>query len=605
MGLLDRLRGAASIDAVGKLMAEETSPELGFRIVLYQNPKRIADAFAQRLPNVVERVTNGELTAEVGGGVAAIFATKVGGKLAASEKIEVTPMMQALLLEEAAAEEGWMVDLRDRPGRLGDQLVRFTGNGRMIGPGQPLGSLSDFDLDAELAHTLQAIREQQEASMRARDPDHPGAFVHVALGAGPIATIANFRGADENYESYSSTPPYGVLGHYEGGPHPLTRVAPLMLWHLTSDAFPSEQRRATDIALDASPNSPIPRGSTLPRPSAIEPEIPSLGDYIVLGTIHEGPYGRIMRCWRKDVPCVVKETQAQASRTTLEALTKLNCPNLAAPVRVWEHEGILYEELPYIDGIPLVDLVRRGGTPVRGALLRTMQRQLAGVLSVLHAAGFVHRDIHPENVYLVVRSGTHGGGTHLKWAWDAFSSATKQMETSRAESTQPPQWAYDPLGNAEQSFNVAWIVGDCTFAVAGADMSPVEFRHGVYTAPEQAGAQASAANDMFSLGATLYYAMAAHEPPPRSGSGQPTATPIPPDNCGGYYISQYVAKLLSADPGERPEATEQLREGSLTLAYCGALALGDDMFLVMDTWGSHSALVHGRAAARALTGEES
>src|SRR5450755_3412277 len=59
---------------------------------------------------------------------------------------------------------------------------------------------------------------------------------------GPVASIASLRGADENYDSYSSLPPYGVLGHFEGGPEPLTRVAPLMIWHLTSAAYLASDR---------------------------------------------------------------------------------------------------------------------------------------------------------------------------------------------------------------------------------------------------------------------------------------------------------------------------------------------------------------------------
>ena len=584
-------------------MREEKPQETGFRIVLYENANRIARAFAQRLPNVVEKVTNGEFTAEVSGGVASIFATKVGGKMAASQKIEVTPMMQALLLEEAASEERWLIDLRDRGGRLGDELLRFTGAGRMFGPGEPIEALPQFALVDGLAEELQAVRESQEASMQVRDPGHPGAFVWVARGAGPIAAIANFRSADENYDSYSSMPPFGVLGHYEGGPDPLTRIAPLLIWHLASNAYSTEPEQRARLEERDAAGSLAPVGDVLPRPSPDAEDRSPLADYQVLATVHTGLYGRVLKCRREGTVCAVKETTAPASTATLDALTRLPCPNLAAPARVWQSAGVIYEELPYVEGIPLSDLVRQGGTPVRGALLRKMQAQLAGVLTVLHAERIIHRDIHPENVFLVVRSGRDAAGGDYLSTWEAFSpfGGPGEVRPAVARRDPPrPEWAYDEFGIGEQRFLAAWVVGDCTFAISADDADQVEFRHGVYSPPELVIGAATTASDMFALGATLYYAMAAHEPPPVT-AGQRTVTPAPPDSDAGFFISRYVTELMSGSPEERPPAHERLREGSLVSSYCGTLDLGNDMYIVMNTVGDRTALVQGRDAVRELT----
>jgi hypothetical protein len=107
---------------------------------------------------------------------------------------------------------------------------------------------------------------------------------------------------------------------------------------------------------------------------------------------------------------------------------------------------------------------------------------------------------------------------------------------------------------------------------------------------------------MFAFGATLYYAMAAHEPPPVT-AGDRTVTPAPPDSDGGYFISRYVTELMSSSPEARPRADgERLREGSVIANYCGTLDLGNDMYLVMNTEGDRMALVQGQDAARDLAG---
>jgi hypothetical protein len=133
---------------------------------------------------VIERATAGELNAEVSGGIASIFGAKAGSKAGVTTKIQVTPMMQALLLEEAGLQDGWLVDLSDRAGHLGDGLLRLIGDGRIFGPGEPIAPLPQFGLVSDLAHTLEAARDAQEATMRARDASHPGTFVWVASGAG-------------------------------------------------------------------------------------------------------------------------------------------------------------------------------------------------------------------------------------------------------------------------------------------------------------------------------------------------------------------------------------------------------------------------------------
>lgn len=124
MGVFDRLRGVRTLEDATQVIREETVHQRPLRVLLSENKKRITDTFSQRLPNVVERATNGELTVEAGGSVPAIVTAKVDAKMGATSKVEVTPLMQVLMLEEAASSESWPTELRDRDGQRGDSLLR-------------------------------------------------------------------------------------------------------------------------------------------------------------------------------------------------------------------------------------------------------------------------------------------------------------------------------------------------------------------------------------------------------------------------------------------------------------------------------------------------
>src|SRR5690606_29609725 len=56
----------------------------------------------------------------------------------------------------------------------------------------------------------------------------------------------------------------------------------------------------------------------------------------------------------------------------------------------------------YLNGQPLNDLIKRGGSiPVADAV--EIIRQIAGALGAAHQRGIVHRDMKPDNVYIVKR----------------------------------------------------------------------------------------------------------------------------------------------------------------------------------------------------------
>jgi hypothetical protein len=213
------------------------APENRIRVPLYANEKLIGDTFAQRVPNVVQMLTGGELTLEVGAGYMSLASAKATKKATASQTIALTPMVQVLMLQDGAAQDGSLVDLAERPGRPGDGLLTFGGPGKIVGRDTPLPAVPECGLSPDLAERLQGKRLEQEQWMDLNDGPR-GTFVWLAEGAGPLASIASLRHAELGLlASYAPQPPFGILGLYEGAINELTMVAPLMVWHHAGGAI--------------------------------------------------------------------------------------------------------------------------------------------------------------------------------------------------------------------------------------------------------------------------------------------------------------------------------------------------------------------------------
>lgn len=95
------------------------------------------------------------------------------------------------------------------------------------------------------------------------------------------------------------------------------------------------------------------------------------------------------------------ESDAERRRQLAEARTvaTLDHPNIAAIHRVGETaDGSLYLAMPLYAGENLRERLRRGPLPRKEAV--DVARQVARGLGAAHAAGIVHRDVKPENVFL-------------------------------------------------------------------------------------------------------------------------------------------------------------------------------------------------------------
>jgi serine/threonine protein kinase len=204
--------------------------------------------------------------------------------------------------------------------------------------------------------------------------------------------------------------------------------------------------------------------------------------------------------------------EAIHSRYLREALVaaRLAHPAAVTVYDAFERDDCLYLVMELVDALTLEAVVAtEGPRPVAEAA--AIGISLAGVLAAAHETGIVHRDVKPANVLV-----TGPGRVKLT------------------------------------DFGIAALVDDTGLTTSGRVLgSPASM------APEQAqGHRAMAASDVWSLGATLYFAVEGCGPFDRDGAMATVRAivddpPRPPTRAGA--LAPVLAATLDKDPASRPD----------------------------------------------------
>jgi tRNA A-37 threonylcarbamoyl transferase component Bud32 len=181
----------------------------------------------------------------------------------------------------------------------------------------------------------------------------------------------------------------------------------------------------------------------------------------------------------------------------------------------------VYLIMEYVEGPTLADLVGRDG-PVADAAVASLGVQLLDVLAAAHGLGVVHRDVKPGNVMV---------------------AAGNQVKLT--------------------DFGIAHTLGSTRLTHSGTMGTPA------YMAPELFGDQPiSPAADLWSVGATLYYAVAGQGPFDRQTTaaavGAILVDDIPVPSCLPG-LAAAISGLLQRDPAQRA-TIEQARAQLLAAA---------------------------------------
>jgi tRNA A-37 threonylcarbamoyl transferase component Bud32 len=249
------------------------------------------------------------------------------------------------------------------------------------------------------------------------------------------------------------------------------------------------------------------------------------GRYELREEIGRGAMGVVWRAYdsrlRRDV--ALKEidlpaTVGSGERAGLEArvlrearaAARLNNPSAVMVFDVVEEDGRPWIVMELITSQTLDERVASGG-PLDSASAARMGIGLVDALEAAHGAGIVHRDVKPANV-MVDESG-----------------AAKLAD-----------------------FGIASLKDDPKITATGLVLGSPS-----YMAPEQAHSQSSGpAADMWSLGATLYFAVEGN-PPFDKGAAIPTLTAVVeeeapvPQRAGP--LAPLIRALLAKDPSSRPD----------------------------------------------------
>ncbi|MFH0518320.1 protein kinase [Streptomyces sp. M41] len=280
------------------------------------------------------------------------------------------------------------------------------------------------------------------------------------------------------------------------------------------------------------------------------------GRYRLLREIGAGGMGRVWRAYDLELACEVAVKQITFARDLPEAeLTSRvararqearlaarlrDHPHVATVHDVVEEDKLPWIVMAYVPGaINLQEVVRRHG-PLDVPEAARVGLAVLDALMEGHRLGILHRDVKPANILL---------------------TRPEQPAAARGEAGQILLTDYGIALRADSGeprlTDVSKVVGTSGFL-----------------APERArGAQPSPASDLFSLGATLYFAVTGNGPFDRDSEASTLTAllfeePAPPEGAG--ELSPVLTGLLAKEPEQRMDAEEAARR----LAELAAMASG-------------------------------
>ncbi|HEX2294712.1 MAG TPA: serine/threonine-protein kinase [Actinomycetota bacterium] len=226
------------------------------------------------------------------------------------------------------------------------------------------------------------------------------------------------------------------------------------------------------------------------------------------------------------LPPTVPEAERAVARSRVlreaRAAARISHPGAVIVYDVIEEDRRPYIVMELVEAPTLEDVVRREG-PLDEARAARVGIEVLGALEAAHAQEIVHRDVKPANVMLPDRR-------HAKLA----------------------------------DFGIASLKGDPRLTATGLVLGSPS-----YMAPEQASEDVTGPpSDLWSLGATLYFAVEG-EPPFDRGQAIPTLTAVvgeePRPLRKARALRPVIEALLAKDPAHRPspETLRRMLEGAL------------------------------------------
>lgn len=209
---------------------------------------------------------------------------------------------------------------------------------------------------------------------------------------------------------------------------------------------------------------------------------------------------------------------------------KLSHPNIIPIHSVEQIEGFVFFVMAFVDGETLAQRVQTRG-PLSATDGIRMLREVAWALGYAHGQGLVHRDIKPDNILI-------------------------ESATGRA---------------LVADFGIAAAIGSDANVVADTTNNAPRTVSGTpeFMSPEQAlGEDSDARSDLYSLGATAFYALSGRLPFEGKSATETLARQVtsaaPSLNDVGAHVPRKLAQLvdrcLEKEPANRPRSAQALAD---------------------------------------------
>ncbi len=225
---------------------------------------------------------------------------------------------------------------------------------------------------------------------------------------------------------------------------------------------------------------------------------------------------------------------------------KLSHPHIIPIHSVDETDGFVYFVMSFVDGETLAQRVQARGPLSASEGIRIL-REAAWALGYAHSQGLVHRDVKPDNILIEAASG--------RALVADFGIAAATGENATGENATGESAAGEQV-TRNHHVGVA--------AIHGAVTGTPEFM-----SPEQAlGREVDARSDLYSLGATAFWALSGRLPfEGRTAAellGRQISEPAPPLSSVGLAVPRKLAQLvdrcLAKDPAQRPRSAQEVAD---------------------------------------------
>ncbi len=226
-----------------------------------------------------------------------------------------------------------------------------------------------------------------------------------------------------------------------------------------------------------------------------------------------------------------RDAPAARLRREAQALARLSHPNVVAVHDVGEHDGHVFVAMALVDGMNLRQWLAAKQTTAD--ILRALCAAARGIIAA-HAAGLIHRDLKPDNIFVATGGDVLVGDFGL--ACDAEEEPT--------------------------------LVRPAVMAALELTLTGTVLGTPAYMAPEQARGAATEQSDQFSFCVTAYEALFGTRPFPgktfdelQTSITDGTIAPPPRKHTVPAAVERTLRRGLRADPAERfPSMTALLAD---------------------------------------------